>query len=151
MVRAVPAAEPTHAVVAADLPIPISVLSLDLAAPPAEGWAAYLAAKGIALLRDDVGRDAISRGDARRLISEYREAEAQRREQAEAWAVEAGRQWRAQLGVGVPASSIPEGLSPQVRCWPPPTTMLGRAEGRWWRELLANDTLTYPRLAFHVG
>ena len=61
-------------------PIPLSVLTLDLAEPPIEGWAAYLAGRGVELTLDDVGRLAVSRSDARMLLTEKREAEARRAE-----------------------------------------------------------------------
>src|SRR5215211_5481355 len=62
----------------ADL-IPLSHLSLDLPAP-AEGWPANLSSHGIQVLADDLGRDAISRGDAKRLLTERRENELRQRE-----------------------------------------------------------------------
>jgi hypothetical protein len=50
---------------------------------PAGGWVAYLAGRGIEVITDDIGRDAISRDDARLLIAERRAAEARKREVAE--------------------------------------------------------------------
>ena len=55
--------------------VPLSVLSLDLGEAPAEGWAAHLINRGVVVELDDVGRPAVSRGDARLLIVERREAE----------------------------------------------------------------------------
>jgi hypothetical protein len=97
--------------VPADL-VPLSVLALDLAAPSVGGWPAYLAGRGIAVVPDDIGRLAVSRDDARRLITERREAEARGREAAERQAVELDRQWRAQLWGGVPADHLPPGVAP---------------------------------------
>lgn len=63
-----------------DLTIPISQLELDLSPPSTGGWHAYLAGRGIAVVSDDVGRDAIARSDARRLLAERRESEVRARE-----------------------------------------------------------------------
>ena len=52
---------------------------------------------GITVITDDIGRKAISRADARRLLTERRESEARGREAAERQAIELDRQWRAQL------------------------------------------------------
>ena len=60
----------------ADLLVPLSVLALDLSAPSVGGWPAYLAGRGIEVVADDLGRDSITRADARRLFTERREAEA---------------------------------------------------------------------------
>jgi hypothetical protein len=91
-----------------DETVALSVLSLDVT-PPAAGWAGYLSDRGIKIVIDDVGRDAVSRSDARMLLSEDREqreaAEARRREIAERQerlAIEADRQFRARWGRGVP-------------------------------------------------
>jgi hypothetical protein len=108
---AAPVAEPTHDVVAADL-VPLSVLELDLAAPSVGGWTAYLAGRGIAVVLDDIGRSAVTRADARRLITERRESAARQHEAAERQAIELDQRWRAQLPGGVPASLIPEGVRP---------------------------------------
>jgi hypothetical protein len=51
------------------------VLELDLLAP-GEGWAAYLDSCSIPVVKDDLGRLATSRADARRLFAEGREVEA---------------------------------------------------------------------------
>jgi hypothetical protein len=55
--------------------IPLSHLELDVPAPVG-GWNHYLAECGIQVLEDDIGRAAISRMDAKRLLAERREAEA---------------------------------------------------------------------------
>ena len=83
--------------------VPLSVLELDLPAP-VEGWTAYLADRDIRIVLDDLGRAAVARSDARQLFDENREREAQAREHAaevERQAIEADRQWRAQLNPGV--------------------------------------------------
>jgi hypothetical protein len=64
---------------------------------------------------DELGRDAVSRDDARQLFTEHREAEAlkaEKRAAAEARAIEVDQRWRAQLYGGIPASMIQEGVSP---------------------------------------
>jgi hypothetical protein len=81
---------------------------------PVDGWRAYLSGRGIEILTDDIGRDAISRADARQLFDEHRAAEERRREVAERQerqAIEADRLWRSRLSGGVPASMIPEGAT----------------------------------------
>jgi hypothetical protein len=110
MFRTVAAADPpTH--VDVDPPaelIALSVLALDLPAPD-EGWATYLADRGISITIDDIGRASVSRSDARQLLTEQRENEAWKAEMraaAEKQAVEADQRFRAELGVGVPASAF---------------------------------------------
>ena len=63
-------------------------------------WAAYLAGFGIATVTDDIGREAISRADAKMLLDEQREREARRAEllrRADEAAIEStwrgGRNW----------------------------------------------------------
>jgi hypothetical protein len=93
--------------------IPLSVLALDLDTP-AQGWAAHLATRDIEIVLDDLGRAAVTRTDARRLFVGRAEHEAKRAEflaAADRQAEEFDRQWRAQLGVGIPASAIPAGMS----------------------------------------
>src|SRR5215207_7540038 len=97
--------------------VPLSLLSLEMDAP--EGWPAYLAARGVAVLVDDVGRDAVSRSDARVLLAEYREtvaaereAVARKREALEREAEERDRAWRAELWGGLPAERLPIGVAP---------------------------------------
>jgi hypothetical protein len=80
-----------------------------------EGWTAYLAAKDIEIVTDDLGRLSISRTDARRLFDERREAEARKREAAaaaEAAAIKADQQYRSTLWGGLPWYELPGGLSP---------------------------------------
>lgn len=65
----------------------------------------------------DIGRLSISRGNARRLFDERREAEARKAEmraESEKRAVEADRQWRSQLPRGVPWYEVPDGVLPVV-------------------------------------
>src|SRR5215218_4370555 len=97
--------------------LPLSLLSLEMAAP--DDWRAHLEARGVAVVVDDVGRLAVSRGDARALLAEYRdmvareqEAAAGRREAVEREAEERDRRWRAQLWRGLPAEQVPEGVAP---------------------------------------
>jgi hypothetical protein len=98
----------------ADL-IPISVIALDLAEPPAGGWIAYLTSRGIPIVLDHIGREAIDSADARQLLDERREAEVRRREaiaRNEQRAIEADRLHRSQIWQGVPADSLPVGVAP---------------------------------------
>jgi hypothetical protein len=89
-------------------PVPLSELERDLPAPGV-GWAAHLSDRGVQVVLDDLGRAAVARRDARLLFAESREAaalKARMLEAAERAAVEADQQFRAQLGVGVPASAL---------------------------------------------
>jgi hypothetical protein len=95
--------------------IPLSVLQLDLLAPSIGGWNHYLAEWGIKVVNDDLGRDCIARGDARRLFEEKWAAEEKAREVAarnEQRAIELDQQRRAQIWKGVPASAMPLGALP---------------------------------------
>ena len=108
------AAEPITDVMDPADTVPLSVLALDLDAPSAGGWHAYLASRGIAVLVDDVGRDSITKADARRLFDERREHEIRRREIAarqEQAALEADRALRAGLPKGLHWTDIPVGVS----------------------------------------
>jgi hypothetical protein len=111
-----PVIEPAPDVkVSADDPIPLSHLELDLDPPSAGGWTAFLNAKGIEVVVDDLGRKAISRSDARQLFDEHRAAEARKREvleRQERRAVEADRLRRASIWGGVPADHMPPGVAP---------------------------------------
>jgi hypothetical protein len=92
--------------------IQLSHLALDLSAPA--DWSAFLADRGIEITIDDIGRAAITRDAARDLLTEKRQAEAQAREHAavmERRAIEQDRQFRASLGVGLPAAAIPHGMT----------------------------------------
>jgi hypothetical protein len=111
-----PVAEPaSDVIVPADL-IPLSVLQLDLSEPPI-GWIAFLADRHIGVVADDLGRSAISRADARQLFTEARADQVRKAEmhaESEKRAVEADRQWRAQLPRGVPWYEVPDGVLPVV-------------------------------------
>jgi hypothetical protein len=94
--------------------IALSVLELDLPAP-VEGWATYLADRGISITIDDIGRASVARSDARQLLTEQRENEVRRREKAaelERQPVEADQQRRAQIYAGIPAAAIPADVHP---------------------------------------
>jgi hypothetical protein len=87
---------------------------------------------------DDLGRDAVSRGDARRLLDERRAEELRvraLRAVQEREAVEADQRLRTSWGVGVPASMIPAGMSfLRLRCrlsWM--LLVICRAGRRWQR------------------
>jgi hypothetical protein len=114
--------------------IPLSHLALDLE-EPLDGWGPVLAARGIELVEDDLGRAAIARADARRLIE-------QRRAFAERQAAQAAR---APAEVGVPAG-IPaqDGLSPfeslvAAPGWSSPKDEFGWGPGPSWREEFAES------------
>jgi hypothetical protein len=103
--------------------VPLSVLALDLDIP-VEGWPTYLGARGIAIIPDDLGRDAIPRQAARRLLDERREQvvrQAALRRLAEQQAVEADRAFRASLPRGAAWYDVPPGVHPA-------TAMLQRAK-----------------------
>jgi hypothetical protein len=109
-----PAIEPAPAVEVdpVDL-IPLSVLALDLSAP-VNGWSPFLTVRNIAIVSDDVGRDSITRADARTLIAEKRENEARAQEVArrqEQQAIEADRVRRASIWGGLPWHALPHGVS----------------------------------------
>jgi hypothetical protein len=110
--RSVPTVEATGT--ARDDLVPLSVLALDLPQPP-EGWPVFLGRRGVAFLPDDLGRDSVSRSDARRLLDEKREDELRRAHlcaEAEREAVEADQLRRALLYKGVPADLVPPGVHP---------------------------------------
>jgi hypothetical protein len=93
--------------------IPLSVLALDLP-EPATGWEPFLTVRNIAVVVDDVGRDSITRADARTLIAEKHENERRAQEVAarnEQRMIEADRLRFARLGRGIPAGMIPEGMT----------------------------------------
>jgi hypothetical protein len=94
--------------------IPLSILELDLAEAPRSGWAAYLAGQGISIEFDDVGRRAISRGDAKKLLDQQRQAEIRRQDQLarlEQEAVEKDRVRRAALPKGIPWYEVAPGMT----------------------------------------
>ena len=94
--------------------VPVSVLALDYPAP-VEGWHVFLAAKGIRIVSDHVGRDAIDCRDASRLFAEKRERElriAALQKVAEAEAIAADEAFRASLPRGKSWLDMPLGESP---------------------------------------
>ena len=134
-------------------PIPLSVLALDLPVP-VEGWPAFLGARGIATIPDDLGRDAIPRQAARRLLDERREQELRRvalARLAEQEAVEKDRAWRASLPRGAAWYDVPDGVHPatamlqaakdaQPRRTPSQVEwMFGEADTMVYHELPAED------------
>lgn len=127
--------------------IPLSVLELDLPAPTI-GWAAGLAERGIAVVIDDIGRLAVSRADARALFEEKRAAEVRQREameRNERAAIEADRQWRAQLHPGVPWHRMPDpGLLPVLAM-----TAAAAAE-RPRRTSVLQDALAHGETVMHI-
>lgn len=87
-----------------DEPVPLSVLALDLPAPPC-GWAFELERRGITIVLDPIGRRSVSRTDAAVLLGEHRENEArvaQHREELERRAVAADEARRAAIPRGIP-------------------------------------------------
>jgi hypothetical protein len=93
--------------------IPLSVLRLDL--DPGEPWPLFLGRRGVAVRPDRIGRDAITAGDAQRLIAERRSDELRKRavlKSQEEEAVEADRLRRAQIWKGVAADLMPDGVAP---------------------------------------
>ena len=89
--------------------IPLSVLSLDLPAP-VTGWRAELHRRGLAIVRDDLGREAISRDAARSLLTEQRES-AERHARLQQEAEQRAAAQAVQVAAGVPADAIPPGVS----------------------------------------
>jgi hypothetical protein len=113
MVKTAPVAEPAPDVIVPADVIPLSHLELDLPTP-VEGWTVFLAARGVEVTLDDIGRMAVARDDARQLLTEKREREAEqarRRKLAEAQAVADDQIRRAAIWQGVPADLIPPGVS----------------------------------------
>jgi hypothetical protein len=105
MFRAVRTDQPTPAVVPCAHPVPLGELERDLGGVPAEGWALHLGKRGVAMIPDDLGRDCVSRGDAKRLLDERRANELKKQRHltvVEQEAIEADRLWRASLPRGVP-------------------------------------------------
>jgi hypothetical protein len=94
-------------------PVPLTQLALDLP-EPADGWAAELDRRGVAVVLDDLGRPAVDRATARALFAEHREqqeAAARRREEIERRLIAADEARRAALPKGIPASTVPTGMS----------------------------------------
>jgi hypothetical protein len=92
--------------------VPLSILRLDL--DPGEPWPLFLGRRGIAFRPDRIGRDAVTAGDAQRLIAEKREQELKKQRHlkvAEEAAVERDRAFRAALHPGIPWYALPDGVS----------------------------------------
>jgi hypothetical protein len=109
-----PAVEPAPEVIGLADVIPLSHLELDLPTP-VEGWSVFLAARGIEVTLDDIGRMAVARVDARRLLTVKRDREAEqarRRKLAEAKAVADDQIRRSQIWGGIPADHMPPGVTP---------------------------------------
>jgi hypothetical protein len=143
-----PVAEPAPDVMVSADVIPLTHLALDLPEPPF-GWRAYLADRHIEIVLDDLGRSAVSRGDARRLFDEHHDDEAlkaEKRAAAEKRAIEADRQFRAQLGVGVPPSAIPAGMSYSAAAL---SAELDALDYRPRRATVAEDLLSNDGMTFH--
>jgi hypothetical protein len=144
--RTAPVVEPAPDVmVPAEPPVPLSHLELDLPAP-VEGWGVFLAGRGVEVTLDDIGRMSVSRGDARQLLIEQREAEVRRREKAaesERQAVERDRAWRAQLGGGIPANAIPDGVAPAA------AMLQAAVDARPRRTSVLQEALAGEALTFH--
>jgi hypothetical protein len=144
--RTAPVVEPAPDVmVPAEPPVPLSHLELDLPAP-VEGWAVFLAGRGVEVTLDDIGRMSVSRGDARQLLTEQREAEVQRREKAaelERQAVERDQQRRAQLWGGIPADLIPGGVAPAA------AMLQAAVDSRPRRRSVLEDALAGEGATFH--
>jgi hypothetical protein len=135
-------------------PVPLSHLALDLADAPAGAWTVWLAERGIAVVFDDIGRPAISRSDARRLLDAQRQAEIRRQDllaRQEAAAVEQDRAFRASLPRGAAWYEVPDGVHPatamlqaakdaQPRRTPSQVEwMFGEADTMVYHELPAED------------
>jgi hypothetical protein len=126
--------------------IPITTLALDLGEAPVEGWAAHLINRGVVVELDDVGRPAVSRGDARLLIVERREAEerkARQRKLAEAKAVADDQLRRASIWTGAPAV---EGVSASALMLQADKDAQPKRRSVLQEALAGSETLTYHPL-----
>lgn len=88
-----------------DHPVPLAELERDLGGAPSEGWSQFLGRRAVSLQPDDLGRDCVSRHDARLLLDEAREHELKRRKLLalqEAEFIEQDELRRAQLPKGTP-------------------------------------------------
>jgi len=126
-----------------DQPIPLSHLELELGAAPLDNWDGYLSGLGIAMVLDDIGRKAIARPDARRLLSECEAAEVRRREVAARNDAEAERQRLASVWRGIPADQVPAGLTPAMAMMP------AEYENRPRRSSVLEDALSDEGTVFH--
>ena len=128
--------------------LPLSLLSLEMDAP--SDWRPYLEARGVAVVPDDVGRDSVSRSDARTLLAESRarlaaerEAAARRYELREHEAEIQDRERRAQIWQGVAASSFPAGVSAAS------VMVAALRDSRPRRESVLQEALSGDSLTFH--
>jgi hypothetical protein len=115
MFRTVPAAESTPVVESCAHPVPLGELERDLSGVPAEGWPAWLGRRGVAIIPDDLGRDSVSRGDARRLLDERRADQLRKQavlKQQEQQAIAADMERRSQLWQGLSAEFMPPDVLP---------------------------------------
>jgi hypothetical protein len=133
--------------------IPLSVLELDLL-PPATGWSAYLAGRGIAVEVDDIGRLAVGRAVARELLQEQAEQRAvadRKRVEAEQRAIEQDRQRRAQLPAGIPADRVADGLTPAMAMMAADLDAARPRRVTPLQEALSQGTLTYHPIEEDAG
>jgi hypothetical protein len=130
--------------VAADV-IPLSHLELDLVAP-VEGWTVFLAARGVEVTLDDIGRMSIAHVDARRLLTEKREREAERarrRKLVEAQAVADDQLRRSRIWGGAPAV---EGVSAAALMLQADKDAQPKRRSVLQEALAGSETLTYHPL-----
>jgi hypothetical protein len=93
--------------------VPLSVLGLDVPEPQG-GWVAELAGRGVEIVLDDVGREAVTRETARTLLAEHRERQeeaARHRAAIEERLIAADAARRAALPPGIPAGAVPTAMS----------------------------------------
>jgi hypothetical protein len=125
--------------------VALSELALEIPEPTG-GWVNWLAAKGITVIPDDIGRDSVARHHAKRLLDEHREEQLRRAALArlqEREAVAEDERRRAQIWKGVPASSLPDGAAPA-------SVMLQAAkESRPKRTSVLEESLSGGGLMFH--
>ena len=97
----------------AEQPVLLVELERDLPSP-ADGWAAELNRRGVVIVADDLGRQAIDRSTARAIYAEAREqqeAAARRRAEIEQRLIAADEARRAALPKGIPVDAVPTGMS----------------------------------------
>jgi hypothetical protein len=144
MFRANPAVE-APVVLRDESPVPLSVLQLELG-EPAEGWRAFLADRHIEVVADDIGRQSVARSDARMLLTEQREREAEqarRRKLAEAQAVADDQIRRARIWGGAPAV---EGVSAAALMLQVDKDAQPKRRSVLQEALAGSETLTYHPL-----
>lgn len=126
-------------------PVPLSVIALDLPAPPA-GWAFELERRGIPIVLDDIGRRCISRPDAAMLLGEHRENEARmvrHREELERLAIAADEEFRSQLWGGLSADRLPIDVSPAAAMFAADRELTPRRESVLQHALAHRDGAVY--------